>query len=110
MFNFNGEKLVTLRKNSKITQEQLALYLNVDQSYVSRWEKGERQPSTDVLEKLSNLFGCPIKFFIDPEFEYVPMQYAFRAEGIELEDFASISVMNKIALNLNHMEEILAGE
>lgn len=110
MFNFIKERLIGLRKNSKITQKQLAVYLNVDQSYVSKWEKGERQPSTDILEKLCNLFGCPIKFFTDSEFEYLPMHYAFRSEGIELEDFVCISAMNKIALNLNHMEEIMAGE
>jgi transcriptional regulator with XRE-family HTH domain len=110
MFSFIGERLVTLRKKSGITQEQLAEFLNVDQSFISKCEKSERQPSTDMLEKLSNLFGCPVKFFMDSEYEYLPMEYAFRSNGIEIEDFESISVMNKIALNLNYMERILAGE
>jgi transcriptional regulator with XRE-family HTH domain len=110
MFNFIGERLVALRKSSSITQGQLAYFLNVDQSYISKCEKSERQPSTDVLQKLSNLFGCPVKFFVDLECEYQPMEYAFRTNGLELEDLESISVMNKIALNLNYMETILAGE
>ena len=110
MLNFIGERLIDLRKNSGITQEQLAAYLNVDQSYISKCEKSERQPSTDILERLSSLFGCPIKFFVDSEYENIPMQYAFRAKGIDLEDFESISVMNRLALDLKYMEEILAGE
>jgi|SRR5665647_1731847 len=110
MFNLVVERLVSLRKASGITQAQLAEFLNVDQSYISKCEKSERQPSTDMLEKLSSLFGCPFKFFVDLECEYQPMEYAFRTNGIELEDFESISVINKIAINLNYMEKILAGE
>ena len=37
-----GENIRELRKNAKITQEQLANYLSIDQSLISKIEKGER--------------------------------------------------------------------
>lgn len=40
----------TLRKESNINQTLLAEYLEVDQSFISKIEKNERQPSTDLIE------------------------------------------------------------
>ena len=53
-----GFKIKQLREKSKLNQTQLAVFLDVDQSYVSKCEKGERQLSLDSLEKLCNLFDC----------------------------------------------------
>ena len=59
-FGIMGKKFKMLRERSGFTQSQLAEYLNVDQSYISKCEQNERQFSVDILEKTSNLFGCPI--------------------------------------------------
>lgn len=57
MLNFAlvGERFSELRNRSGFTQKQLAEYLDVDQSYISKCEKNERQFSADILEKAAEL-------------------------------------------------------
>lgn len=48
-----GYVIKTLRKQRKMTQEQIALEADIATSNVSRIEKGLRQPSQKVLQKIS---------------------------------------------------------
>lgn len=105
-----GERFSELRNRSGLTQSQIADYLNVDQSYISKYEKNERQFSVDILEKAAALFGCPIEYFTDETSEYEPMHIAFRAKSVTVEDLETIAAINKIALNLRYMEGLLEGE
>jgi len=112
MLNFDlvGKKFKVLREQNGFTQEQLAQYLNVDQSYISKCEKNERQFSVDILEKAGNLFGCSLEYFTNDETEYSPAAIALRAKTVTAEDLETIATMNKIALNLSYMEGLLKGE
>lgn len=102
-----GKRFKELREQSGFTQSQIAEYLKVDQSYISKCEKGERQFSVDLLEKTGNLFGCSLDYFMNPECQYAPIPFALRAEGITTEDLETIAAMNKVALNLRYMEDLL---
>ncbi len=51
-----GARLKELRVKNSITQSQLAEYLGVDQSYISKFESGQRQLSVLSLEKLAQSF------------------------------------------------------
>ena len=51
-----NEKLVMLRKNKKLSQEQLGNELNVARQTVSKWELGETTPEMDKLIKMSEIF------------------------------------------------------
>lgn len=112
MLNFNlvGEKFKKIREESGLTQGQIADYLKVNQSYISRYEKNERQLSVDLLEKLSNLFGCSIEYFTSDDSQYNPLPFALRASCITAEDLETVAVINKLALNLRSMENIMKGE
>ena len=112
MLNFGlvGKKVKELRDQYGLNQSQLAEYLKVDQSYISKCEKGERQFSADMLEKVANLFGCSMAFFTSESAEYCPIPFALRANGIETADLEAIAVMNKLALNLRFMYSLVAGE
>ena len=52
--------LVALRKQSGLTQMDLAEKLNVSRQAVSRWEVGAAVPSTDNLKILSDLYGVSV--------------------------------------------------
>jgi transcriptional regulator with XRE-family HTH domain len=59
-----GERLKYLRKQQHWTQEQLAQYLNISRSQISKWENGDLLPDVQSLEKLSNLYNVSVDFLI----------------------------------------------
>ena len=54
-----NERLSSLRKDKRMSQQDLAEALNVSRQAVSRWEVGIAIPSMDNLLALSKLFGVP---------------------------------------------------
>ena len=99
-------RLKELRKESKITQEQLAKYLNVDQSLVARLENGSRSLNVSLIDNICSLFGCTEEYLLGESEEYIPLNFAFRSSGINEEDLESIAVINKIAMNLRYMNKL----
>jgi len=105
-----GKRFSVVREKSGFTQNQVAKYLQVDQSYISKCEKNERKFSIDILQRAANLFGCPVDYFTNEEGKYSPLPTALRADNVEVDDLETIAAVNKIALNLRYMEELLKGE
>lgn len=54
------EKLITLRKQKLLSQEQLAEKLDVTRQTVSKWELGQSRPDMDKLTNMSKLFNVSI--------------------------------------------------
>ena len=50
---FIGEKIKEMRTLANLNQTVVAQYLQVDQSLISKIEKGEREASTDIIKKLA---------------------------------------------------------
>ncbi|MFA5235397.1 MAG: helix-turn-helix transcriptional regulator [Bacilli bacterium] len=57
--DFN-QKLKTLREGLGLTQEELALRLNVSRSAIAKWEQGQGWPSLDLLKSLALFFHTSI--------------------------------------------------
>lgn len=57
--SFN-EKLQTLRKENKLSQEQLADMLDVTRQSVSKWESGTTYPEMDKLITMCKIFKCSL--------------------------------------------------
>ena len=57
--SFN-EKLQYLRKENKLSQEQLADMLDVTRQSVSKWESGTTYPEMDKLIMLCKIFRCSL--------------------------------------------------
>lgn len=55
-----GNFLKELRKEQKLTQEDLAKEFVVDRGTISKWERGEYIPTSDMLLNISNYFGLTI--------------------------------------------------
>ena len=105
-----NERLKYLRKESKITQEQLAKFLSVDQSMITKLENGTRSFSITMVDKICSLFGCSEEFLMGESDDYISLNFAFRSTGIEAEDLESIAAVNKIAINLKYMNELMGDE
>ncbi len=100
-----GRRFSRIRTQSGLTQSQLAEYLKVDQSYVSRCEKNERQFSADVLEKAACLFGCCCCYLHGDVAEPVLHPLKMPVRDVTGEDLETIAMINRIAINLYFMEE-----
>lgn len=55
-YNF-GNRIMTFRTKSGLSQNDLAKLLGVTNKAVSKWETGVSKPQLDVIRKLSNIFG-----------------------------------------------------
>ena len=98
-------RLKELRKESKLTQEQLANYLKVDQTLITKLENGTRNLNVTLIEKLCSLFGCTEDYLLGREDAYHPLNFAFRSNKIQAEDLESIAAVNKIVMNIRYMNE-----
>ena len=103
-------RLKELRKESKITQEQMANYLHVDQRLITKIENGSRSLTVSLIEKICGLFGCTEEYLLGESEEYIPLNFAFRSNGMEAEDLESIAAINKIAMNLRYMNKLTEDE
>ena len=104
-----GEKIRQLREKSKISQKQIAEHLGVDQSMVSKIENNERKPSLELIEKISLLFGCSSNCFESDSKCKSQLQFTFRANEDNREDFEAIASINRVAFNLRDMKKLLGG-
>ena len=55
-----GLNLRRLRFERSISQERLAFDANVDRSYLGGLERGEENPTVDILDRLAATLGVPI--------------------------------------------------
>ena len=113
MTNINkqiGNNIHVLRENAGYTQTTLARFLDVDQSLISKIEKGERSISTEMLEKLAALFGVTVDEMEDDHVSQSSFSFAFRGNDLNAEEMEAICVINKIALNSEFMSKLLKRE
>jgi transcriptional regulator with XRE-family HTH domain len=80
-----GAKLRRLRKERDLTQADLARQIGIQQSDLSRMEKGEYRVSLDNLIKLLNVFDVQIsEFFGESAERSQPMQRPLSREDMQL--------------------------
>ena len=61
------EKIVELRKQKGLSQEELAEQLGVSRQAVSRWELGQTLPDIPNLLQLCELFGVSVDYLVRDE-------------------------------------------
>ena len=64
-----GEKIYQLRKDNRMSQEELAARLAVSRQSISKWELGESMPDTENIVQLSRLFEVSTDFLLKDELE-----------------------------------------
>ena len=56
-----------IRKSRKLNQLKVALDLNISREALSHYENGKREPSLDMLLKMSEYFNVSINYLITGE-------------------------------------------
>lgn len=59
--------LKIIRKERNLNQQKVAIDLNINREALSHYENGKREPSLDMLIKLSDYFNVSIDFLIKGE-------------------------------------------
>ena len=54
------ENIKSLRKSTGLSQEELAIKLNVVRQTISKWEQGLSVPDAEMLIKISEVFETPV--------------------------------------------------
>ena len=57
------ENIKSLRKSKGLSQEELAIKLNVVRQTISKWEQGLSVPDAEMLIKISEVFDTPVSTF-----------------------------------------------
>ena len=60
----SGERIRQLRKARGMTQEQLAVKLDIGERHLRRIEAGEKGASVDILVEISAVFGVSLDYII----------------------------------------------
>jgi transcriptional regulator with XRE-family HTH domain len=80
-----GEKLKTLRKGRKLTQQELSEKLGLSRATISNYEVGRRSPHLTDLRRLAEFYGVGLDYFgvntTDESFELLS-----RAKSVFLND------------------------
>lgn len=82
-----ADKILLLRRTSKLTQEQFAEKVHLDRRTIARAEDGIHRPSPITLELIAQEFRIPIAYFYDDSTYY--------------SDINKISIINEINNRLN---------
>lgn len=110
MSNTVATNLKKLREAARYTQDEVAQAIGITRSAYSNYESGEREAPYDVLEKVSDLFGCDmyVLFEENENADAMILASAFRLEGLTDEDAAEIVRFKDIVKSYLKMEAIEA--
>ena len=58
-----GNKIAEARKNSNLSQAELAQQVSISPQAVGKWERGESMPDITTLHRLAEIFGVDLNYF-----------------------------------------------
>lgn len=62
-----NEKIIKLRKDNNLSQEELGNKINVSRQAVSKWENGESNPELDKIREISKVFNVSYDYLLNDE-------------------------------------------
>lgn len=76
-----GRKIAAMRQAKALTQQQLAVMMNVSHQAVSKWESGQALPDIQTLLELTHFFGVTVEQLISPQEEKVAVDAYAGGDG-----------------------------
>lgn len=117
-----GSFLKELRKEKGLTQDGLAVKLNVARRTVSRWETGYNLPDLDILIELSDFYGVDLRELLNGERTEKKMDKELKDTVLQVAEYSNEEkkksskivliyfVIGIIALFINLLVQILEME
>ncbi|MHA6485231.1 helix-turn-helix domain-containing protein [Paenibacillus sp. strain BS8-2] len=94
-----GENIRLARKSKGLSQEQLALRAEINASYMGQVERGEKNPTIDVLGKIALAMNTPLE-------ELVQLGTPSRMDQGESSNYSDKIKSQMIGLNLKEQEAV----
>lgn len=106
-----GNNIRRLREKLGLTQHMLANYLDITREEMSYYETGKRNIPSRLVSKAAELFSVDEYDLYEEDGGIVQtnIAFAFRADGICIEDLKEIASFKKIAMNYLKMQTVLAN-
>ena len=87
-----------LRKEKKITQQEMAEVLGVNEKTISRWENGERQIKPNKAQELACYFGVSIGYLLGYSDDNREAKSVEKLESVYVEFLGNITSISDIDL------------
>ena len=94
-----GSRLKKLRIENGYSQRQVAEYLEIDQSNLSKIENNKRKLNWFLSDKLMSLYNCTPEYLLGETDIYIKPKISFRSKS-EI-DLNAVSKINKLTYHLN---------
>lgn len=107
-----GEKILKLRKDSKLSQEQLAEKIGVTRQTISNWELGETQPNPEQLKLLSQALNISIDELLDNDVKQILVEKVSNTEklaGMIIKGLKIVGIVIVIIVILNLISLVTFG-
>lgn len=98
-----GSQISELRKSRKMTQDELAIKMNVSSQAVSKWENNLSIPDLPILIELADFFHISLDELVRPSVErvsYIPEEQRKPEEELFLRILVLSAEGDKVKLNL----------
>ncbi|SDX04482.1 DNA-binding transcriptional regulator, XRE-family HTH domain [Paenibacillus sp. PDC88] len=59
-----SQRLLALRKEKKLTQQEISKLLKMARTTYSGYENGSREPDNETLDKIANFFGVSVDYLL----------------------------------------------
>lgn len=115
MINF-GERLRFLRTRKGLSQLEFAKQIKISKSSVNMYERGEREPSFEVLETIADYFNVDLDYLlgktdcenknrilIEPRFEITNIERSIIEKFRRLDDRGQSAVINVLEHEYNSL-------
>lgn len=84
-----GNFIKELRKEQKLTQEELAEKFNVARRTVSRWETGSNMPDLDILIEMADFYDVDLREILDGERKSEKMDKELKETVLKVAEYSN---------------------
>lgn len=108
-----GERIISLRKKNKWSQDELAKRIGTSAPIIGRYERNEIKPSIEVAKKLADELGVTIDYLIGGTIQIFDKELVKKIEEIESlseEDKKKVYELIDMALGYHKTKQTFSGK
>ncbi|MMZ52796.1 HTH-type transcriptional regulator ImmR [compost metagenome] len=97
-----GSRLRELRTNKKLSQKELANYFKISESAVGMYERDQREPSFELIERIADFFEVSTDYLLGRENE--PKKLSF--DDLDMRESENLFFFNRDGMSDEDIEKI----